>query len=465
MLKDSRGLPVTAASPAAVAALDATVAAYCGLRADTGEHLKRALAADPRLVMAHILRGYFTLLFARRDFLARAERAAGEAARIAGCTAREAAHLAALGAWLKGDLQGALARWEAILEEHPRDLVALKLAHYAAFYRGDSEGMRRSLGRLDSAWDEGVPGYGFVLGCHAFAQEECGDYAAAERAGRRAVELDPTDIWAAHAVAHVMEMQDRPGEGIAWIDALEPQWSGINNFVFHARWHRCLYLLALGDHAAVLERYDRELRTESTEDYLDISNAVALLWRLEQANVDVGRRWAELAARAAQRSDDHMLVFADVHYALALAAAGERDGLARWGRSSRAFAETANETAAAILGAVGLALGEAADAHRRADWPCVIELLLPLRPRIRDIGGSHAQRDLFEQMLIDAAIQGGENELARRLLSERLARRPRNLWAWRHQARTAAALGNASDAAAPEAEVSRLTAAARASAA
>jgi len=102
MLKDSRGLPVTAASPAAVAALDATVAAYCGLRADTGEHLKRALAADPRLVMAHILRGYFTLLFARRDFLARAERAAGEAARIAGCTAREAAHLAALGAWLKG---------------------------------------------------------------------------------------------------------------------------------------------------------------------------------------------------------------------------------------------------------------------------------------------------------------------------------------------------------------------------
>ena len=72
----------------------------------------------------------------------------------------------------------------------------------------------------------------------------------------------------------------------------------------------------------MLDLYDREVRPELTDDLLDISNAVALLWRLEQAGVDVGNRWEELADRAQGHLDDHLLVFGDVHYLMALAAAG-----------------------------------------------------------------------------------------------------------------------------------------------
>ena len=67
-----------------------------------------------------------------------------------------------------GDWRNALARWEAILVDHPRDLVALRLAQYSTLYKGDGEGLRDSVGRVMHAWDDGVPGYGFVLGSYAF---------------------------------------------------------------------------------------------------------------------------------------------------------------------------------------------------------------------------------------------------------------------------------------------------------
>jgi tetratricopeptide (TPR) repeat protein len=459
VLTDSRGLAVTAASAQAVDALDATVAAYCGLRSDTGDCLKRTLAADPHLVMAHVLKGYFMMLFGKRSLVSRAGQAleAAEAAISAvGATPREALHAAALRDWARGDLRGAVARWEAILLDHPLDIVALKLAQYHLFYAGDSAAMRASLSRVLYAWNDAVPGHGFVLGSYAFALEEAGDYQAAERAGRRAVELNPADVWAAHAVAHVLEMQGRPREGVAWVDGLDREWGGINNFVFHIRWHRCLFHLELERYDTVLDLYDREIRAESTDEYLDITNAVAMLWRLEQAGIDVGRRWAELAERSAAHVDDHMMVFADVHYAMALAAIDDPAGIERWLQSSRTYAASGGETESQVMGSVGLGLGEATLAHRRGDWGRVVDLLWPLRPAIGGIGGSHAQRDLFEQMLIDAAIKDGRFKLARALLSERRQLRPRNIWGWKHCAAAAAGLGEGGMAKNAQDEAKRL---------
>jgi tetratricopeptide (TPR) repeat protein len=316
--------------------------------------------------------------------------------------------------------------------------------------------LRHSVERVLHAWDDGVPGYGFVLGSYAFGLEESGDYAAAERAGRRAIELNPQDVWAAHAVAHVLEMQGRPREGIAWLDGLDGGWGEIHNFVFHARWHRALFHLELERYDTVLDLYDREFRAESTEEYLDITNAVAMLWRLEQAGIDVGHRWDELAERSAALTDDHMMVFADVHYIMALAASGDRAGVARWEESSRRYAEAGGETQSQVMADIGLGLGEAIIAHRDGEWRRVVDRLSMLRPAIRGIGGSHAQRDLFQQMLIDAALRDGNLKLAKALLSERTHARARNVWGWKHYAKAASGLGEAGVAVAAEAEARRL---------
>src|SRR5262249_9398975 len=132
-------------------------------------------------------------------------------------SARESQHLAALAAWSNGDMRGAVTHWRAILAEHPRDIVAVKISQFVLSYLGESGGMRDAVGSALPGWDSGVPGYGFLLGCYAYGLEESGDYAGAEAMGRRAVELNPEDIWAAHAVAHVAEMQGRRQDGLAWI--------------------------------------------------------------------------------------------------------------------------------------------------------------------------------------------------------------------------------------------------------
>ncbi|MEQ8354983.1 MAG: tetratricopeptide repeat protein [Kiloniellaceae bacterium] len=430
MHHDIRGLPQTAASAAAMAAFDATVDAYLRFELATGDRLKEALALDPAMPMAHCLKGCFLLLFAKRDLAARAAKSLGNARSAgaeAGLTPREIQHLAALETWLGGDLQGAAARYDSILLDHPHDIVAMKLADYLHFYCGDAVAMRASIARPFYAWNATVPGYGFVLGMKAFAAEECGDYATAEALGREAVERNPGDIWAAHAVAHVLEMQDRTAEGAAWIGGLEPSWAGCNNFAYHVYWHRCLFLLDQGDVPAVLRHYDEKVRADRSEEYLDISNAVALLWRLQQRGADVGGRWKELGEKSAKLSRDHMLVFADAHYIMALAAAGCPAEAEAMLDSLTKFAEGEN-TEASVAREIGLPLCRAILAHRRGHYAQAVETLLPHRALIRRLGGSHAQRDLFEQLLIDAAVKAGKTTVARALLSERAGVRRDNAW-------------------------------------
>ena len=452
MPRDVRGLEVTAANADAVRQLDAAVSAYLGLRTDPGDHLKAALATDPALVLGHVLRGYFMLLFANRKLVPRARQsfeAATAAAERNGANGRESLHVAALEAWSNGNTAGALIRWDAILLDHPLDVVALKLAEYWRFYGGDSQGLRGNVARVLHAWDDTVPDFGFVLGMHAFGLEECGAYGEAEATGRRAVELNPNDVWAAHAVTHVMEMTGRQRDGIDWIGGLAGNWAAVNNFIYHVWWHRALFHLELAEFDAVLELYDREVRPESTPDYLDITNAASLLWRLEHEGVDVGDRWSELVERSAERID-HMLVFADAHYMMALATGDDRQTSARWLESAERYAEDEAETQSVVMRACGLALCAAVAALRSCDHDRVIDLLYPLRGDIHAIGGSHAQRDVFEQMLIQAAIAADRLPLARALLSERVRLRPRSGLSLRRFARVLDAMGDAEGAKAAE---------------
>lgn len=435
---DQRGVPVTAVGTDAVDALDRTIDAYLGFRRDAGDRLKETLAADPDMPMAHCLRGYFFHLMAVRALAERAAKsaaAARAAAEARGASRRERLHIEALEAWCRGDYRGAARRLEAILREHPRDALALRLAHYLHFYLGELAEHRDSVARVMWAWDEGVPGYGWVLGMRAFGLEEAGAYDAAERCGRRAVELDPTDTWAIHSVCHVMEMQERPREGIEWVGRHEAEWQDkVHNFANHVWWHQALYHLALDETDAVLDLYDRRFWREPSQDPLDIDNAAAMLMRLDYRGVDVGDRWEALAAVCAERTADQVLPFADAHYMMALIHGREGDA-DRLIANMRAHAERQDDTVAEVLRASGLALAEAIRAWGRGDWARVVDLLEPVRYRLVAIGGSHAQRDVFHQMLIQAALRAEDAPLARALLVERTAEKPLARDAWRDLAR------------------------------
>ena len=449
LLRDAQGEPVTAADRRALDLFELAVDAYLGSRADALERARAAVAADPHCVLARCLLGYLRMLSSRRDGVNEAAALATHARQNAagGLTSRERLHLLALDGWAAGDLRAAAHCWEALLAEHPRDVLALRISQFVLSYLGEGQRMRDATEGALRAWDERMPGYGYALGCHAYALEEVGEYAAAEAAGRRAVELNPADIWAAHAVVHVNEMQGRVRDGVAWVGALAKEWTGCGTFANHLCWHEALYHLELGEHDDALGIYDADVRAAASDEYLDLANAISLLWRMEQLDVDVGGRWLELAARAKRRLHDHVLVFADVHYAMALAAVLGDAAVEPFVDECERFAARDQGTESAVMRDVGIPLIRAAAAHRRRDYAEVVERLLPVRERVRLIGGSNAQRDLFSQMLIDAAWRGGRLGIAESLLAERVARRPRNVWAWAHRVAVQEASGQNADGA------------------
>jgi tetratricopeptide (TPR) repeat protein len=445
LYKDQRGIAYTAASQDAVDRFDATITEYVHFGTETGAKLKQTLAADPEFAMAHVLRGCFMQLFCVPALTEKAQqslvkaRAAGESN---GADNRERHHMEALGAWIAGDMRTALEHWESILLDHPLDMLAVKLSQFVHFYLGDSRRLRDSIARILYAWHENVPGHANVLGMYAFGLEESGDYALAERNGKLAVEKDPADPWSVHAVAHVMEMQDRRRDGIDWLRSLESNWNATNNFRFHLWWHLALFHLELEQHDEVLRLYDSRFRAESTEEYLDICNATSMLWRLEERGVHVGDRWKELADVSATRIDGHGLIFPDMHFMMALEAAGDTDNGDAMLRSLAAASGQIGVTQARVIDNVGFALAKAIAAWYRGNYNDVVEILLPIRYALPDIGGSHAQRDLFHQILIAAALRAPLPKLARALLGERMRLKPGNAWTWQRYAQALDAVGD-----------------------
>jgi tetratricopeptide (TPR) repeat protein len=431
-VKDALGHEVTTTAAACVDALDDATAAYLAFKVDAGHHVNAALEADPACPMANVMKGYLTLLISNASFLGAVDKriAATEAAPAA--TKRERGHLHALKSWRAGRNDAAIAAWEAILEEHPYDLVALRLAHFAYFWTtGDAGRMRASVERVLPRWSRELPDRGFLLGMHAFACEETGDYPTAERQGRAAVEANPADLWAVHAVAHVMEMQGRQEEGWRWIEANQAPTEAANNFKFHLAWHRALFMLEAGRVDELLDVYDRKVRdlgsplVQAQPDfYIDVQNAASLLARLELAGGDVGARWAELADRAEKRIGDQMILFTTPHWMMALAACGRWEQADALLAAMREHARSSGASEAEVVARVAIPACEAVRAHRRGEYAAAVDALFPVRAEIVRLGGSHAQRDVLWQIMTDAAVRAGRTAQARQLVSEVRASRP-----------------------------------------
>ncbi|MEM8812380.1 MAG: tetratricopeptide repeat protein [Pseudomonadota bacterium] len=451
--EDPSGLVFTASAPESAAKFADVTRAYMGFRRETGGLVKELAETDPDMPMALCAQGYFAKLMGSANHSARARAISSDLDALhtrIDATSRERQHAMALAAWCRGDLEGATASWEDVLLQHPTDGLALRLAHFIHFYSGDGRRMRDSLARVLPRWSEDHREYGFLLGMFAFGLEESGDYAQAERYGRRAVEINPADAWSVHSVAHVMEMTERHEEGIAWVKGLEADWDTVNNFRFHLHWHRCLYHLERGEFDEVLSIYDRQVVSDIASDfYLDICNASSLLWRLELFGVDVGGRWHDLADVARTHVKDTDLIFVSLHYLMALVSAGEDAAAVEMIDNIRTWS-TLGDTQGLICARAGLALAEALRAARIGNHAEAVGKIGAVRYQMDAIGGSKAQRDVFHMILLDAAASGDNALKARALFAERLSHKVHSSWTWHGYATALSALGEG--AAAQDAE-------------
>jgi tetratricopeptide (TPR) repeat protein len=380
--------------------LERAIAGFLRHRGDSLALAREAGREAPGLAAAHLFEALLLLCSRdRRDF----EAAAGalERARSLTKNPQEAAQAAAAATAAGGDYARACRILDEALAEDPLDVVALGVAQVFDYFLGNAAALRSRSASALAHFRESDPHYHAVLSMHAFALQECGEYAPAEAAARRAAQIEPLDLRAWHAAAHVLEMQGRVEEGLRWLDAAEPWSREAGGAATHLWWHRALLHLQLGDAGGALAVYDRRITGTSLSELIDAS---ALLWRLRLAGVKLGERFAALALRWAPHAEDAHCAFNDAHAMMTFAGAG------RWDLAARLLAAQERRLAAGRTSAnydmtrlVGLPASRAIAAYGGGDMAAAEALLRSLPPVAHRIGGSHAQRDVFH--LTRAAAQ------------------------------------------------------------
>jgi hypothetical protein len=426
MITDRQGNDLNGATSQAAESFDQAVHAFNVYRGDPLRLLDLAVEAAPDFAMAHILKAHILGLATEPQATVEALALAGKI-RAMRLDEREASHVAALDLLLEGNWTGAALSLGRHSARYPHDLVALQCGHLIDFYRAHARELRDRIARALPKWSPDMPGYSILRGMHAFGLEECGDYPRAEEEGRDALDQQPLDCWAHHAVAHVMEMQGRAEDGIGWMIAREPYWSGDDNFFkVHNWWHRALYHLSLQETEEALALYDGPIRESRSAVALDLVDASGLLWRLQLLSIDTGDRWRELAETWDRHADGKTYSFNDWHAVMAWLGAGRHRDVERMLAAYRADAAGGTESGRWARD-IGLPLIEGFAAFWHGDYHAAAERLYGARHISNAFGGSNAQRDIIDWTLTECALRGGLADLAESLANERRALKPHNL--------------------------------------
>jgi hypothetical protein len=399
MSLDYLGNPIDTTDPATRQGLDDFIGGFLGYQ-PRAEGILAAADANPDCALANAFAGLLLMFIESPEGPALAEKYRQRAAAVSTDHPRAQGYLALLHAWIHDDLDQVLHLSEHLLDLYPRDLFAAKLNQYLEFNRGNWPALLR-IGLKATA---GAPDVAHSHGLLAFAYEQCHLLEEAEASARQALALQAGEPWAHHALAHVMLTQGRIEEGIVFLEGVKHHWNGLNSFMYtHNWWHLALFYLGRGEHQRVLQIYDRHVWGILPEYSQDQVGAVSLLARLELAGIDVGERWQALAPYLQRRIEDTVQPFLSVQYLYGLARAGKPEAdqlLAALRRHS--------VDARAVWGEVTLPLAEGLLAHARGDAQRALERLNIALPRLNEIGGSHAQRDLFAQVELDARLRAGD---------------------------------------------------------
>lgn len=415
MAQDALGNEVSRASDKTLQGIDDFVTGFLGYEKKAA-NIIGAADGEPDAVLANTYAG-LTWMFleaegakeAASTYLSRAQ------AATAGANERELMLLAQLEAWIGDDVPRAQAIGDEIVARFPRDLASVKLYQYFSFNRGDARNMLR-IAQVALPANVDSP---HLHGMLAFGYEQMHELETAEREARLSLKLKDKEPWAQHALAHVMLGTGRVAEGVEFLTEAEKTWVDLNSFMYtHNWWHKALFHISQGDEQAVFNAYDRHIWGVEPDYSQDQVNAISLLARMEVAGMDVGARWEDVASHMRGRARDTIQPFLTLQYLYGLARAerAEADEL------MRAVVEKAATSTAfdrLVWQEVVLPGARGVLAHARRDFAGAAKWLGIANPRMIEIGGSHAQRDLFGQLLLDAHLKLGNWAIAQQMLEMR----------------------------------------------
>nr|XP_011753216.1 tetratricopeptide repeat protein 38 [Macaca nemestrina] len=437
--KDAR-LPLSTTSNEACKLFDATLTQYVKWTNDKSLGgiegcLSKLKAADPTFAMGHAISTGLVLIGTGSSVkldkeLDLAVKTMVEISRTQPLTRREQLHVSAVETFAKGNFLKASELWEQILRDHPTDMLALKFSHDVYFYLGCQEQMRDSVARVYPFWTPDIPLSSYVKGIYSFGLMETNFYDRAEKLAKEALSINPTDAWSVHTIAHIHEMKAEIKDGLEFMQHSETHWKDSDMLACHNYWHWALYLIEKGEYEAALTIFDTHIlpSLQASGTMLDVVDSCSMLYRLQMEGVSVGQRWQDVLPVTRKHSRDHILLFNDAHFLMASLGAHDRQTTQELLTTLRDASESPGENCQHLLARdVGLPLCQALVEAEDGNPDRVLELLLPIRYRIVQLGGSNAQRDVFNQLLIHAALNctsSVHKNVARSLLMERDALKP-----------------------------------------
>lgn len=423
------------------------------------ENIDASINADPDFALGYAYKGYVGVLGTEANDAVATKTIFDDylkSANLSKLHEREKLHLQAAKVLLDGNFHAASKQLAEISKKYPRDILALAVGHQLDFFTGNTKMLQSRIETALPCWTTEDKYYSNLLGMYSFGLEEAGHYDKAEDIGLEAVERNPKNVWAIHAVTHTYEMQASFVKGMKYLDARQDDWAKGNFFLNHNWWHYALYTLEAGQHARALQIHDSVLFTDKTNLALQLLDATALCWRLYLEGYDVKERFIKHAELWKSKTDPAFYAFNDMHIAMAFVGAGfEREAERFIASREHWLREVADKTAQSdetvsnvqMTRDIGLPICKAILAFGRGQYRDVVNHLYPIRHRLHEFGGSHAQRDVVLMTLIEAAVRGGDMR-AKEILNERFEVKARSPYNWLKQATLLEQLGEKLESAA-----------------
>ena len=419
---DRYGLPLTTNSTTALAhyaeGLDLALSQNFGAE----EAFARAVEADEAFALAHAGLAFMQFI---RIAVPEARASADTAQKLApSLTRRERGHINAVSLFVNGHNHAATAAVQEHLKEFPLDSLLLRLAQRLYIQGCVGAGIPDYPPKFYQLMTEAAPAYGddwAFMGQYAWAHHEIGNMDQGLSLAERSLDLNPANAVAAHSIAHVFYELSQNDDGAAFLGGWLDDYDRRASYRVHLSWHQALFELALGRYNQALNWYENDIRPAVRgKQYAALADSASLIWRMRiYGDTAPQSPWTELVELAAPAAARPGPSFRDAHAALAFTAAGDSESFDKLVDGLQQMADAgdacANEATLPLIKGIG--------AFGRGEYQEAVQLLEPVYPQLTRVGGSHAQRLVFEDTLLEAYLRAEQFDQAIQMLHERLARR------------------------------------------
>lgn len=395
MTHDALGNSISATDTQIIDGINAFVSGYLAYDLKLSAILETADQTSDCL--ANVYAGLLWMLSETGDIPIQARGYLGRAAKsLDHALPREKLLFEILNAWINNQPEKIITFTDCILDQWPRDLVTLKIRHYHDFIHGRFEDMLKTAQHCEPAARDLAALHGML----AFSYEQCHDLKAAETAARHALTIDPREPWSQHALAHVLLTENRIEEGVLFLESNSDGWNNLTSFMYtHLWWHLALFYLSQNKTPNALQVYDQHCWTRERSFSQDQIGAVSLLVRLELAGADVEKRWADLAEWLAPRKNDVSQPFLSLQYLYGLLRARRPEGQCLLQTIEQLSSQSTSDYR--TWNSAGIPLARGINAYLKRDNAAAAAYFDAALPHLQEIGGSHAQRDLFLKLHSD----------------------------------------------------------------